>query len=143
MKTKMRDNICGQDDNNAISKRFWGYVKSFSNSYRIPETLSFDSTVSSDTSVKVNLFNKYFYSQFSNESNYDIDINFLHDSDFNISFLTSRIQNHLQNLNFNKACGPDQIPGIVLRRCSDTLAEPSLIIFSLQYGNSTGRLETG
>ena len=129
----MRDNICGQDDNNAISKRFWGYIKSFSNSYRIPEILSFDSTVSSDTSVKANLFNKYFYSQFSNESNYNIDINFLNDSDFNISFSTSRIQNHLQNLNVNKAFNPDQIPGIVLKRCSDTLAEPLSIIFNIVY----------
>ena len=86
MKKKMRDNICGLEDNNVISKRFWRYVKSTSNSYRIPETLSLDSTTSSDISVQANLFNQYFYSQFSNESNYNIDMNFENDNDFSISF---------------------------------------------------------
>ena len=57
MKKKMRDNICGANDNNAISKRFWGYLKSTSNSYRIPETMSYNSTTSSDTIVNANLFN--------------------------------------------------------------------------------------
>ena len=99
----MRDNICGLDDNNVISKRFWRYVKSTSNSYRIPETLPLDSTTSSDTSVQANLFNQYFYSQFSNESNYNIDMNFENDNDFYISFSTSRVQNQLKNLNVNKA----------------------------------------
>ena len=39
----------------------------------------------------------------------------------------------MQNLNVNKACDPDQIPGIVLKRCSDTLAEPLSIIFNIVY----------
>ena len=129
----MRDNICGLEDNNVISKRFWRYVKNTSNSYRIPKTLSLDSTISSDTSVQANLFNQYFYSQFSNESNYNIDMNFENDNDFSISFLTSRVQSQLKNLNVNKACGPDQIPGIVLKRCSNTLAEPLSIIFNTIY----------
>ena len=133
MKKKIRDNICGLEDNNVISKRLWRYVKSTSNSYRIPETLSLDSTTSSDTSVQANLFNQYFYSQFSNESNYNIDMNFENDNDFSISFSTSRVQNQLKNLNVNKACGPDQIPGIVLKRCSKTLAEPLSIIFNTIY----------
>ena len=133
MTKKMRDNICGLEDNNVISKRFWRYVKSTSNSYRIPETLSLDITTSSDTSVQANLFNQYFYSQFSNESNYNIDMNFENDNDFSISFSTSRVQNQLKNLNVNKACGPDQIPGIVLKRCSNTLAEPLLFIFNTIY----------
>ena len=36
-------------------------------------------------------------------------------------------------MNVNKACGPDQIPGNVLKRCSDTLAEPLSIIFNIVY----------
>ena len=107
MKKKMRDNICGADDNNAISKRFWGYLKSTSNSYRIPETMSYNSTTSSDTIVNANLFNQYFYSQFSVESEYDIDINFENDNDFSISFSADRIQKLLNDINVNKACGPD------------------------------------
>ena len=103
MKKKMRDNICGTDDNNAISKRFWGHVKSTSNSYRIPETLSYNS---SGADVNANLFNQYFYSQFSVESEYDIDINFEKDNDFSISFSSDRIQKLLNDINVNKACGP-------------------------------------
>ena len=131
MKKKMRDNICGTDVNNAISKRFWGYVKSSSNSYRIPETLSYNS---SGADVNANLFNQYFYSQFSVESEYDIDINFEKGNDFSISFSSDRIQELLYDINVNnKACGPDELPGIVLKRCSNALAEPLSIIFTLIY----------
>ena len=131
MKKKMRDNICGTDDNNAISNRFWGYVKSTSNSYRIPETLSYNSTTSSHTDLNANPFNQYFYSQFFVESEYDI--NFEKDNDFSISFSSDRIEKLLNDIDVNKACVPEELPGNVLKHCSNALAEPLSIIFTLIY----------
>ena len=116
-----------------LVKRFLGYVKNTSNSYRIPETISYNSTTSSDTYVNANLFNQYFYSQFSAESEYDIYISFEKDNDFNISFSTGRIQKLLNNIEVNKACGPDELPGIVLKRCSNSQAKPLSIISTLIY----------
>ena len=134
MRTKMRDNLYSStEDNNLISKKFWGYVKSTSNTHRIPEIMSLDATVSSDSKTKANLFNQYFFQQFSEASNYDIDINFDNDSDFDIDYSPDRIENLLKNVNTNKAGGPDRIPGIVLKRCSRVLAEPLSIIFKVIY----------
>ena len=130
----MRDNLYSStEDNNLISKKFWGYVKSTSNTHRIPEIMSLDATVSSDSKTKANLFNQYFFQQLSEASNYDIDINFDNDSDFDIDYSPDRIDNLLKNVNTNKAGGPDRIPGIVLKRCSRVLAEPLSIIFKVIY----------
>ena len=41
-------------------------------------------------------------------------------------------------INTNKACGPDEIPGIVLKMCSISLALPLSIIYNLVY--NTGSL---
>ena len=85
----MRDNLYNSTENNSlISKKFWSYVKSTSNCHRIPEVMSLDSSVSSNTETKANLFNQYFFQQFSEVSDYDIDINFENESEFDINLST-------------------------------------------------------
>ena len=116
-----------------VSTKFWGYVKSTSNTHRIPEVMCLDTKVSSDAETKANLFNQYFFHQFSEASNYEIDINFSNDSDFDINYSPERIEKLLKDVNINKAGGPDGIPGIVLKRCSGVLAEPLSIIFKVIY----------
>ena len=118
MKNKMRDNLYNStENNNLISKKFWSYVKSTSNCHRIPEVMPLDSSVSSNAETKANLFNQYFFQQFSEVSDYDIDINFENDSEFDINLSTERIKELLNSVNTNKAGGPDEIPGIVVKRC--------------------------
>ena len=97
--------------------------------------MSLDGSVSSNVETKANLFNQYFFQQFSEVSDYDIDINFENDSEFdiNLSPETERIKELLNNVNTNKAGGPDEIPGIVLKHCSGVLAEPLSIIFKIIY----------
>ena len=92
-----------------------------------------DTTVSSDAETKANLFNHYFFQQFSEASNYEIDINFSNDSDFDINYSPESIEKLLKDVNINKAGGPDGILGIVLQRCSGVLAEPLSIIFKVIY----------
>ena len=134
MKNKMRDNLYNStENNNLISKKFWNYVKSTSNCHRIPEVMSLDSSVSSNVETKANLFNQYFFQQFSEVSDYDIDINFENDSEFDINLSTERIKELLNSVNTNKAGGPDEIPGIVVKRCSGVLAEPLSITFRIMY----------
>ena len=69
---------------------------------------------------------------------YNTDICFSTDNEFDIDFNPSRIQALLDAINTNKACGPDEIPGIVLKKCSNTLAFPLSIIYKLVY--NTGSL---
>ena len=136
----MRDNLCNYEDTNLISKKFWTYVKRASKPKRIPKILTCGSTISSDTKTKADMFNKFFYEQFSERSMYDTDsdICFSTDNEFDIDFNPSRIKALLDAMNTNKSCGPDEIPGIVLEMCSDSLALPLSIIYNLIY--NTGSL---
>ena len=66
-------------------------------------------------------------------SNYDININFLNDCNFDVDFSVSRIKLMLNNLDINKAQGPYGINGTVLKHCSESLAYPLSKIFKLTY----------
>ena len=52
---------------------------------------------------------------------------------FDIDLSDSRIKPLLDNLDINKAQGPDAISGAVLKNCSKTLAYPLSVLFNLSY----------
>ena len=79
------------------------------------------------------MFNKCFYKQFSEPSYYETNIDFESDSTFDIDLSASRVKPILDNLDINKAQGPDAISGAVLKNCSETLAYPLSILFNLSY----------
>ena len=133
VRSKMRDNLYCSRDSNIITKKFWSHVKSKSKSCRIPEVIRNNSSISSDNVAKANMFNKYFFEQFSNTSTYDTTIDFTNDDAYDIDFSCTRIKNLLDNINVNKAPGPDGIHGNVLKFCSMSLCRPLSIIFKLCY----------
>ena len=47
-----------------------------SRSTHIPEIMKLNNNISSNNLAKANMFNKYFFDQFSNKSTNDIDIDF-------------------------------------------------------------------
>ena len=65
-----------------------------------------DDTFRNKPSEKAELFNNYFYGQFSRPSNYNTDINFSSDQVFDIDFNRNRVHKYLSNINSNKASGP-------------------------------------
>ena len=67
----MRDNLYNEDDPGLITKEFWSHVKSNSKSSRLPETMHLDDTFRNKPSEKAELFNNYFYEQFSGPSIYN------------------------------------------------------------------------
>ena len=71
--------------------------------------------ISSNNLDKANMFNDYFFEKFSNESTYDVDIDFSNDDMFDIDFSCTRVKQFLDNININKAPGPDGIHGCVLK----------------------------
>ena len=84
------------------------------------------------------MFNDFFYDQFSAQSNYDIDINWTDNDKLNkIDFRPYKIEKLLSEINPNKACGPDGIPGKVLKECAASLAHPLSILFQLSYNSGT------
>ena len=128
----MRANL-DSDNRNILHKKFWSHVKSTTKSTRIPEVVSYGGRTASEPTAKAKLFNEYFRNQFSDASNYNIDIDFQNDSDFEIDFSEPQIKSILNALDLNKAQGPDGINGSVLKYCSDSLAYPLSKMFNLVY----------
>ena len=135
---KMKDNFMDDEDSNLITKKFWSYVKSNSNSHRIPELVHHNNIYRSEPLQQADLFNNYFYSQFSEESSYDINIEHSrYDGVPEIDFNSRRIEKIFSKLNVNKAVGPDGIHGRVLKNCATVLSYPVSILFKLSFYTST------
>ena len=135
IKAKMRANLC-DSNRNQLTKKFWSQVKSTSKSTRVPETVFLKGKASSEPKTKADMFNNFFYSQFSSASNYDIDIDFKSDASFEVDFDISKVKDILSNIDSNKAQGPGNIHGLVLKNCANALAKPLSIIFKLVYNTS-------
>ena len=113
-------------------------MKSCKNTSRIPEVISYEGITSSVPSVKADIFNNYFYKQFSEPSLYNIDIDFTNDSGNEIDLSVARVKSVLASLEINKAQGPDAINGAILKNCSKSLSYPLHKLFNLAY--NTGYL---
>ena len=70
---------------------------------RIPEFVSHNGVTRSDPEDQANLFNKFFFEQFSDASSYDISIDFSNDILFDIDFNHRKIRKLLSSINSNKA----------------------------------------
>ena len=127
---KKRDNVFNDDDPALIKKKFWSYLKSTSNSTRIPETVSYKGRFRSIAKDKGDLFNKFFSDQFSNPSDYNININLENDPNINTVLRESDVYNFARKLNANKAAGPDNIHGKIIKLCARGLAKPLSILYN-------------
>ena len=132
VRSKMRANL-DYCDRNILTKKFWSHFKSSRNSSRIPEVVSYEGLTANEPLAKANMFNKYFYKQFSEPSHYETNIDFTNDSSFDIDFSATRVKPLLDSLDINKAQDPDGINGSVLKNCSETLSYPLSILFNLVY----------
>ncbi len=130
---KMRDNLYNRDDPALITKKFWSHVKSHSKNSRLPECMYLNGRYRSQSLDKAELFNGFFFDQFTSASDYDISIDWSNDEDFEIDFDHRKIRRLLSNINTNKACGPDGIHGRILKNCAVSLAYPLSLIFRISY----------
>ena len=81
------------------------------------------------------MFNTYFFSQFSDRSSYDIEVDLRNDHHkFNdLEFHALDVLLILKQTNSSKAAGPDGIDGILLKNCAASLAKPLTIMFNTSY----------
>ena len=106
------------------------------NSTRIPEQVEFENCFKSNPSDQAELFNSYFYRQFSEPSSYDITVDHTYNHELYINFNSNRICTILSTLNPDtliKFMGPDKIHGLVLLNCAKNISKPLSILFSKSY----------
>ena len=140
IKTKMRSNFDDDFCPNTITKKFWSSIKSISKSTRIPDKMHLNDCIRSDPEQIANLFNKHFCDQFSDDSLYDIDINFSNDPFYDFNFNELAIFNALKQINPNKSRGPDNIGGLIIKNCAQSIALPLSILFNISF--RTGSMPT-
>ena len=134
MNEKMRLNVEDESDTSLISKKFWKYVKSKTNSTRIPETVWYKNKFRSKPIDQANLFNEFFSDQFSLESKYNIEIDMDSNDRFSdVKFHELDVLLLLKDINPSKTAGPDGIHGMVLKKCASTLAKPLTIMFNISF----------
>ena len=130
---KIRDNLFNNDDPALITKKFWAHVKYQSNSCRIPNCVSYNNQLRLRPKDQAELFNNFFFDQFSEPSCYDVDISYDNDSNFDIAFDHRKVRKLLSDINSNKAHGPDGIHGKILKNCAVGLAFPLTCIYKVSY----------
>ena len=134
MNEKLRLNVEDDSDPSLISKKFWSHVKSKSKSTRIPETIYYGDRYRNNPSDQANMFNDYFFQQFSSPSSYEVDIEFNRNNRFmDLRFHVFDIYLILKSTNSSKAAGPDGIHGKVLKNCASSLAAPLTMLFNLSF----------
>ena len=138
IKAKMRSNFDDDSNPKVVTNKFWSYVKSSSNSSRIPETINYGARYRSESTDKANMFNEFFCKQFSAPSKYDIHINYANDPLFNFTIDFRSVRKILSSLNQNKSQGPDGINGKILKNCASSIAYPMTLLFNLSF--SQGQL---
>ena len=131
----MRLNVNDSSDTALISKKFWKYVKAKSKSTRIPETIRSGDRYRNKPIDQANLFNEYFYSQFSDVSSYNIDINMGDNRNcfMDLKFHTVDVYLILKGTNPSKAAGPDGIDGVILKNCAASIAKPLSLLFNISF----------
>ena len=123
------------------SRPFWRYVKSNRVDNVGVSSLKEDGVLYDDTQSKVEIFLRQFSSVFTKEDTTqplpDIKDN-SYPSISNISVDEKGVLKLLQNLNVNKAAGPDGIPNKLLKACAEEVAPLLTNIFQLSL--DTGEL---
>ena len=135
MNNKMRLNVNDSSDTALISKKFWNYIKAKSKSTRIPETIRSGDRYRNKPIDQANLFNEYFYSQFSDVSSCNIDINMGNNINcfMDLKFHTVDVYLILKGTNPSEAAGPDGIDGIILKNCAASIAKPLSLLFNISF----------
>ena len=130
---KMNDNLLKSNDSAIIIKKFWSHLKSDSKSLRIPESINYNGTIRNDPKGQAELFNTYFYDQFTQKSKYNIAIDLKENDNFEININRKLVHEYLSDLNPNKAPGPDGIHARILKVCASNLDHPLSLLFNMSY----------
>ena len=118
--------------------KIFRYINSFHIQHSLPTIMNYGSVTASTDWSKAALFNEYFHSVFTSNSD-PPDLNQTSNSgpvleDFEIT--VADVFKGLSSLNVHKSAGPDGFPAILLKSCAVALCEPVHHIFHQCYTQS-------
>lgn len=130
-----------QDNLKDDPKQFWSFYRAKTKAARIPKVVNLGREKASTSPAKAAIFNKYFASVFQ-KSDYHKPTTTPSSSPSDnelhlIQVSMEEVLKALEAIDTSKACGPDQIPGRLLKECANEIA-PSLthlINLSLRLGH--------
>ena len=126
-----------EDTTSAVNdnpKRFWGLVRSKTKNKNIPNNISHNGKIASSARARATMFNEFFFSNFTN---IDANASFPSINEFKnpnlahieISIAETRLV--LDNIDPNKATGPDDISGRMLKECAKEIAPSLTLLFNI------------
>jgi len=91
--------------------------------------LQSENGIVTDNCAKADLFNKYFYSVFTNEDTSNLEtlqnsLTFLSSIIQSVNFTPEDVYYELTNLDISKACGPDRITPKLLKLSAEFISSP-------------------
>ena len=118
------------------SSKVFKYIKSFSKQSILPQVMSLNTSSAHTDEEKAELFNQFFFSVYSNNSNQATSsvtnsLLTLDDIDFDVS----EVFRILASLDTSKAMGIDGIGPLVLKSCADVLCVPTHHLFTVSHSN--------
>jgi len=136
------ERICHQYHGNP--KKFWNWINSSKTKCQpIPILMQNGETIKNDQD-KANVFNRYFYSVFTQKDLSDLDSlkqSLDHHSPviLSVDFTPSIVNDYLlcSCLDASKACGPDLIPAYLLKYCAVEVSPPLSYLFSKSMSTAT------
>ena len=113
------------------------YLRYISRPDHIPTKICNENSTANTDEERSVLFNTFFCSVFSKSNDHEDECTpefteipaILEDQSIEPNFSNDNITNLLQNLNPQKACGPDNLPKIMLNKCYESLANSLSVIF--------------
>ena len=129
-----------QDNLKDNPKQFWSFYRVKTKAARIPRVVNLGREKASTAPAKAAIFNKYFASGFQKTDYHKATVtpsSSPNDNELHlIQVSVEQMLKALEAIDTSKACGPDQIPGRLLKECANEIA-PSLthlINLSLRLG---------
>ena len=117
--------------------KMYRYIRSLSGQVKLPDVLYHDTTSACSAAEKANLFNSFFYSVFSaNTDPITLDTSFPDSSFCSINISLEDTYTALTSLDPSKAMGGDGIPPIILKHAAVALLEPIHHLFTLCMSKS-------
>ena len=110
-------------------KKFWSWVNSVKHHHASLSPLHSENTIITDDCAKADMFNKYFYSVFTDENASNLEalqssLTFLSSVIQSVAFMPEDVYYELTSLGTSKACGPDHIiPKLSAEFISDPLSQ--------------------